>query len=626
MTNKMRLCCRRPPVELDDIATNVDESPDIREGLSRCKLTHDLHILVPDYDGVLSVKEMPACYYLQSDVQHTVTAPANTRVPNACEPPEEKQSGNKSPSRCKPLSPSRQRLPRPPKSIYQKRKPQATGTPPRKPATNASQAQRDHEAAWTAQALLIEQFVKATSSLQGQSPLRDLFLKIGRFDPSVTSVALNSELRAEMKSWMPARQAAAVRLLGANPFVTSVDLNGCKLEDEAGGVLAEVLRETRSLRMLNVEGNDLRESGLVALVEALRVNTSLQELRINHQRFTISTPVEEALHIILHGRHNRTLLKLGLVVRHEMARNRVNAALMANIDAQRLARVAGRRRRSGDGGVSGVGVGHCRGGGGGVTVDGMAPPRRQVSTKIASFAAGLDGLLAPFDVEHCISELRCGRIPNEAGGNGRAGVLNLNNDTKFVRCTAEQKHAVIRACEGCAELRAVEMANVQLGDEAAALWAKVLRANLGITSLNLEGNRIASAGIEAIACVLSEGYPLIELRIDHQVGGTCSAQAEMSLARAIEGHHTLQKLSYTCRNTQSRDLIERTLMRNRDQTRIRRQSTQHLLKASTTGQTSVPTFTLPKPAAAEGGRGGGVGDRMAQTGSNSEARQVVQHL
>ena len=50
--------------------------------------------------------------------------------------------------------------------------------------------------------------------------------------------------------------------------------------------------------------NDLREPGLLALVEALRGNTTLRELRLNHQKFTISTPVEEALHEILHQRHN----------------------------------------------------------------------------------------------------------------------------------------------------------------------------------------------------------------------------------------------------------------------------------------------------------------------------------
>ena len=71
---------------------------------------------------------------------------------------------------------------------------------------------------------------------------------------------------------------------------------------------------------------------------------TLTELRINHQRFTVSTPVEEALHELLHSKQNTTLCKLGLVVRNEVPRTRINAALMRNIDQQRIARREESRR------------------------------------------------------------------------------------------------------------------------------------------------------------------------------------------------------------------------------------------------------------------------------------------
>ena len=82
----------------------------------------------------------------------------------------------------------------------------------------------------------------------------------------------------------------------------------------------------------------MRESGCLALVEALRGNTTLKELRFNHQRFVVSSRVEEALHDIMHGGHNKTLLKLGLVIRGDIERNRIEAVLMKNIDEQRVAR------------------------------------------------------------------------------------------------------------------------------------------------------------------------------------------------------------------------------------------------------------------------------------------------
>ena len=51
-------------------------------------------------------------------------------------------------------------------------------------------------------------------------------------------------------------------------------------------------------------------------------------------------------------------------------------------------------------------------------------------------------------------------------------------------------------------------------------------------------------------------------------------------ARAIDAHLTLFRVSYTTRQTQARDLIERATMRNRDKTRIQRQSTRKLLLAA----------------------------------------------
>ena len=121
------------------------------------------------------------------------------------------------------------------------------------------------------------------------------------------------------------------------------------------------------------------------------------------------------------------------------------------------------------------------------------------------------------------------------------------------------------------------MANVQLSDGAALAWAEVLRSNRRLTSLNLEGNLIASSGISALAAALGSSG-LTQLRIDHQVGGVCSAQAEMELAQAVEGKPSLQKVSYSMRNLQSRDLLERSLMRNRDQARLLRLNTRRLLE------------------------------------------------
>ena len=66
-------------------------------------------------------------------------------------------------------------------------------------------------------------------------------------------------------------------------------------------------------------------------------------------------------------------------------------------------------------------------------------------------------------------------------------------------------------------LAVVEMANVQLSDAAALVWAEVVKSNPRIRSLNLEGNLIGSVGISAIAAAIAESGTLVELMIDHQV-------------------------------------------------------------------------------------------------------------
>lgn len=448
-------------------------------------------------------------------------------------------------------------------------------------------AQSDYiEATAEARTHLVDAFVCATKSIRGHSPLVDYFMALGRCEaPVVTAVQLNDRQLQEFRTWMPLRQAAAIRLLTHNPSVTSVNLNGCALEDTAGPVLAEVVSASPSLTVLSVERNDLREPGLLAIVNALRGNTHLTELRINHQRMTVSTPIEEALHQMLHEGHNTTLCKLGLVIRNDIPRSRIHAALMRNTDAHRVARLEAMRREQGlpprlsmAGGMrSGKTSGFKAVGLAALLAGEAAPRKRQLSGKLASFAAGLEEVIAPFDADQLVEELRSGRAPACAPDGTKC--LNLNNDVKFAKCSAEQKTAVVRALASGA-VQVVELANVQLGDGAAFAMAEVLgEPTQRIRSINLEGNLLASAGIEAIAAALANAPHLTELRLDHQVGGVCSAAAEMTLARAVDAHPALHKLSYTMRQLHARDLTQRATMRNRDKSRVQRQQTRRQLGA-----------------------------------------------
>ena len=68
---------------------------------------------------------------------------------------------------------------------------------------------------------------------------------------------------------------------------------------------------------------------------------------------------------------------------------------------------------------------------------GAGPRKRQLPGPLASFAAGLEAVLAPFDVDGLIAHLKAGRAP-EVTDKG-VPMINLNNDVKFAKCSAAQK-------------------------------------------------------------------------------------------------------------------------------------------------------------------------------------------
>ena len=241
----------------------------------------------------------------------------------------------------------------------------------------------------TAQESLLAAFRASASSIKTGSPLKELFVRVGENDAAVTELSLSEgSLNTEMVNWLPARQDAALWLLKHNAYCARVDVNGCKLGDSSAFVLAEVCRASRSLTWLSAERNDLREAGLIALAKALSApDCALRELRIMHQSRQIPTSVEEALVDSL--TKNTTLLKLGLVVRNDVPRRRIEAALARNVDQLRQLR----RLQSSSGGSAMQ-----------IQYDPMArassadaPKRRPLSAQYSDVAQRLNEQLKPFD-------------------------------------------------------------------------------------------------------------------------------------------------------------------------------------------------------------------------------------
>ena len=165
----------------------------------------------------------------------------------------------------------------------------------------------EDEDAYRAERLI--EFQARTASLRGRSPLKELW--VGVADGSATEVKLSNDpsLSREMSIWLPERQAASIRLLCYQGSVTTVDLSGMAMEDSVALAVADVLRRNESCTVLNLERNDFREAGLIAIAEALAVNATLVELRLSQQKMVVSSRVEKVLSVTLEE-GNTTLCKV----------------------------------------------------------------------------------------------------------------------------------------------------------------------------------------------------------------------------------------------------------------------------------------------------------------------------
>ena len=187
---------------------------------------------------------------------------------------------------------------------------------------------------------LLGAFESATAALRDGSPGKQLFLRVAALDSSLTTLDLAHD--PEIARWPLERQGAALALLQGSPHVTKLNLSGLNLTDAVAPALRAVLEApTSRLEVLSLEQNDFREAGLLELVEGLRTNTALRELRLDGQKMPTSKRVEEVLadkFETLESFGATRLSKLGLSFREDAARRRVDAALFRVADRLRIER------------------------------------------------------------------------------------------------------------------------------------------------------------------------------------------------------------------------------------------------------------------------------------------------
>uniref|UniRef100_A0A673UAU8 Tropomodulin 2 n=1 Tax=Suricata suricatta TaxID=37032 RepID=A0A673UAU8_SURSU len=120
-----------------------------------------------------------------------------------------------------------------------------------------------------------------------------------------------------------------------DPGLQEVNLNNIK-------AFADMLKVNKTLKSLNIESNFITGTGILALVEALRENDTLTEIKIDNQRQQLGTAVEMEIAQMLE--ENSRILKFGYQFTKQGPRTRVAAAITKNNDLVRKKRVEGDRR------------------------------------------------------------------------------------------------------------------------------------------------------------------------------------------------------------------------------------------------------------------------------------------
>ncbi|XP_009642297.1 tropomodulin-2 isoform X2 [Egretta garzetta] len=130
-------------------------------------------------------------------------------------------------------------------------------------------------------------------------------------------------------------EASLQRIKANDPSLTEINLNNIK-------AFADMLKVNKTLKSLNVESNFITGTGILALIDALKENESLTEIKIDNQRQQLGTAVEMEIAKMLE--ENSKILKFGYQFTKQGPRTRVAAAITKNNDLVRKKRVEGERQ------------------------------------------------------------------------------------------------------------------------------------------------------------------------------------------------------------------------------------------------------------------------------------------
>ncbi|XP_061526833.1 tropomodulin-2 [Phycodurus eques] len=153
-------------------------------------------------------------------------------------------------------------------------------------------------------------------------------------DASLTEVNLNNIKNIPVPTLKDFAKA-----MEKNTHVNKFSMAATRSNDPIAVAFSEALRENKTLRSLNLESNFITGAGMQSLIDSLRDNDTLTEIKIDNQRQQLGTNVEMEIAKMLE--ENNSIVKFGYHFTKQGPRSRAAAAITKNNDLVRRRRVEG---------------------------------------------------------------------------------------------------------------------------------------------------------------------------------------------------------------------------------------------------------------------------------------------
>ncbi|XP_006641810.1 tropomodulin-4 [Lepisosteus oculatus] len=122
-----------------------------------------------------------------------------------------------------------------------------------------------------------------------------------------------------------------------NTSVRSLSIAATRSNDPVAFAAAEMLKVNKSLQSLNIESNFITGEGMMAVMKAMRENSTLTEIKIDNQRHSLGDSVEMEIAAMLES--NPSIVKIGYHFTQQGPRARAAIAITKNNDFLRQQRV-----------------------------------------------------------------------------------------------------------------------------------------------------------------------------------------------------------------------------------------------------------------------------------------------